>query len=147
MTLTLFGYDASLRLDHYQADKHMIIPNAFETLSGPSWEFQVGLDVDAVRTALDRAVIRCDGWVPNNYVAEPTSAVIDRLFPKGRWQSWVTKQGKVWVDARGTVHEIARMDKDYCLNVIQFLHENHYGNITPVRTNPLIQALRDRVLA
>lgn len=67
-----------------------------------------------------------------------------------RYNRWlgreVTMQTKLWVDIHGNVIPLDNMDKGYLLNVLCFLYEGHYGDITPPRRNPLVQALRERIL-
>lgn len=63
------------------------------------------------------------------------------------WQNWVTEQGAVWIDKHGSVHLIERMEKEYALNVIQFLYDSKRAYIGDPVKSPLIQALRDRVLS
>lgn len=63
----------------------------------------------------------------------------------GKWQFWVTQQRDLWVDIRGDVHRITEMDREHCLNVLQFLYEHHHKDIYPARKNLLVQALRDRI--
>jgi hypothetical protein len=68
--------------------------------------------------------------------------------PYNRWLGReVTMQDRLWVDIHGNVLLLDNMDKPYLLNVLCFLYESHYEDIQPPRKNPLVQALRDRILA
>ena len=62
---------------------------------------------------------------------------------------WVLLNTEVWVDIDGNEHVIAEMPKDYALNALLFLYEQHYDTLTVLggpRRVPVVTALRERIL-
>jgi hypothetical protein len=151
MTPHIFGYPAQLLLT--RGGTRLDVTPALRV--GPSRAFApptIEVDIDTIHRMLSEAtayfpLVSTQAITPDQLRFTQQDPKIARgVYRNGGWQSWVTRQGKLWVDREGNVLLIERMPKDYCLNVIQFLYENHSKDIMPERTNPLLQALRKRVL-
>ena len=85
----------------------------------------------------------------NTMYPETTTPKLGRMAARyGSWQPWVIDQRSVWVNIHGDVMRIEDMDKDYCLNVLIFLYENHRPELGKhPNSKKLVQALRERILS
>lgn len=67
---------------------------------------------------------------PHTYASGATfgprrdSVVRESLYPENTSQRWVLQQDKIWVDYWGNVHEIDKMEHEYKLNILCFIHRN-----------------------